>query len=278
MSDPPIPTSPGADSAPALLRVIQETLPIMVFEIDRKGTHLRMEGAGLERLGRKPGQFVGQNVFEIFPEGTAWLDHVRRAIAGQPAHIIMDFGGLPWETWMIPIRDERGEVQSVVSIVLDITEAKRSEKELLAQLELTKRQQDVISLLSTPIIEVWEKVLTLPLFGVLDSGRAASVMEKMLTEVSQKEARFAILDMTGVDAVDTSTADHMLKLIRALRLLGAEGIITGIQPTVAQTMITLGVDLKSIVTCANLREGLRHCIARLGDDATRPERFEAQRR
>lgn len=102
--------------------------------------------------------------------------------------------------------------------------------DLRTKIALIERQQQVIQALSTPIIEVWDKVLTLPMVGLVDSVRAAEVMDNLLMQVSRKGARFAILDLTGVEAVDTGTASHLLKLIQALRLLGAEGIITASSP------------------------------------------------
>jgi rsbT co-antagonist protein RsbR len=88
-------------------------------------------------------------------------------------------------------------------------------------------------------------------------------MQSLLNEVVRKRARFAILDLTGVEVVDTGTAAHLINLVRSLRLLGAEGIITGIQPVVAETMVMLGMSLEGIVTSANLRDGLKYCIERM---------------
>jgi rsbT co-antagonist protein RsbR len=103
------------------------------------------------------------------------------------------------------------------------------------------------------------------LLGVVDSGRSATVMERLLADVTRKGAKFAILDLTGVEAMDSGTSDHLIKLVQAIRLLGAEGIITGIQPSVTQTMVSLGVDLGAIRTLATLRDDLKHCIAQMGD-------------
>ncbi|MDI1450537.1 STAS domain-containing protein [Polyangium sp. 6x1] len=146
---------------------------------------------------------------------------------------------------------------------LDVSELKRVEQELLAKMELIHKQQQVIKDLGIPIIQVWDQVLTLPLVGVVDSARAADVMENLLQTVVQTRARFAILDLTGVDLVDTATAAHLLQMINAIRLMGAEGIITGIRPTVAQTMIGLGLDMSTTTTLASLRDALKLCIRRM---------------
>ena len=151
----------------------------------------------------------------------------------------------------------------MIGVTLDKSDMKRATKELEARLELIERQQEVIRNLETPIIQVWDRVVTLPMVGIVDSRRAARVMDDLLAAVVRTQASFAILDLTGVDTVDTATAGHLFGLIRAIRLLGAEGIITGIRPTVAQTMVTLGLDLTHLSTCANLREGLKLCIRRM---------------
>jgi rsbT co-antagonist protein RsbR len=117
--------------------------------------------------------------------------------------------------------------------------------------------------MSTSIIQVWDKVLALPMVSVVDSARTAEVTSSLLDAVVRTHARFVILDLTGVDDVDPKTAAFLIDLVRAIRLLGAEAIVTGIRPSVAQAVIALGVDLGSIVTLANLRAALRRCIAQM---------------
>ncbi len=148
-------------------------------------------------------------------------------------------------------------------------ERSKTELELREKLELIARQDEAIRALSTPIIEVWEGVLTLPLFGVLDSQRAAETMQRLLHAVTEKSATHAIIDLTGVEVVDTSTADHIGKLAKAAALIGAQCIITGIRPAVAQTMVNIGIDLSSIITLSTLRDALRHCMRPSNPAATR---------
>jgi rsbT co-antagonist protein RsbR len=155
----------------------------------------------------------------------------------------------------------------VIGFTLDISDAKQAEEELRVKLALIEQQQQVIRDLSTPILEVWSGVLALPMVGVVDSVRVSEVTEALLSRIVEKGARFAILDLTGVEVVDTKVAGHLVSIISAIRLLGAEGIVTGIQPTVAQTMFALGLDLSSVVTRANLRAGLGFCIRQMADAA-----------
>jgi rsbT co-antagonist protein RsbR len=142
----------------------------------------------------------------------------------------------------------------------EVQERDRTELELREKLELIARQEEAIRALSTPIIEVWDGVLTLPLFGTIDSQRAAEMMERLLETITSKGATYAIIDLTGVEVVDTSTADHIGKLVSAVELLGGRCIITGIRPAVAQTMVQIGIDLTRITTLSTLREALRRCM------------------
>ncbi|KYF85363.1 hypothetical protein BE20_33745 [Sorangium cellulosum] len=137
-------------------------------------------------------------------------------------------------------------------------------RELEEKLMTIERQKAAISALSAPIIKIWEGVLALPLVGVMDSTRAARVTEALLEAVVQSGSRYILLDLTGIDAVDTATANHFVKIIRAVSLLGARLIITGIAPAVAQTVVGLGVNLDQVQTLATLKDGLKACIQQMG--------------
>ena len=126
--------------------------------------------------------------------------------------------------------------------------------------ELNERQQMTIRELSTPVLQIWEGVIVLPLIGVIDTKRANDIMEKVLRSIGELSARYVILDLTGVDTVDTKTADHIMKVVRAAQLLGARCVLTGIQPAVAQTLVEVGVELAGFKTLRNLQAGLRACL------------------
>ena len=130
-------------------------------------------------------------------------------------------------------------------------------RELEAKLETIERQQAAIRELSTPIIEVWAGVLCLPVVGVVDSQRSAEMTETLLEMIVAKQARTAIVDITGIDVMDTKTADHFIKMAKAVRLLGADCILSGINPGIAQTLTHIGVDLTGIRTLRNLRDALQ---------------------
>lgn len=130
--------------------------------------------------------------------------------------------------------------------------------------QLIKRQQEELMELSTPVVKLWEGVLALPIIGTLDSARTQVVMESLLQTVVQTNSRFAIIDITGVPTVDTLVAQHLLKTITAARLMGAECIISGVRPQIAQTIVHLGIDLTQVITKAKLADAFAVCLQKSG--------------
>ena len=135
--------------------------------------------------------------------------------------------------------------------------------------QIIQRQQQELLDLSTPVVEIWDGILALPLIGTLDSERTQTVMESLLEGIVQNEATIAIIDITGVPTVDTLVAQHLLKTVAAARLMGAECIISGIRPQIAQTIVHLGVDLGDVVTKASLAEALRVALRKTGQQVTK---------
>lgn len=126
------------------------------------------------------------------------------------------------------------------------------------------RQQQELMELSTPVVTLWEGILALPLIGTLDSARTQVVMESLLQRIVESGAAIAIIDITGVPTVDTVTAQHLLKTVAAARLMGADCIISGIRPQIAQTIVHLGVELGSVVTKATLADAFAIALKRVG--------------
>jgi rsbT co-antagonist protein RsbR len=136
--------------------------------------------------------------------------------------------------------------------------------------EIIARQQRQLLELSTPVVELWQGVLALPLIGTLDSERTQVVMESLLQKIVETSAPLAIIDITGVPTVDTLVAQHLLKTVAAARLMGADCIISGIRPQIAQTIVHLGVDLADVVTKATLADAFAIALKRIGLAVTRP--------
>ncbi|MGM9476175.1 STAS domain-containing protein [Pedobacter sp. GSP4] len=126
--------------------------------------------------------------------------------------------------------------------------------------EVILRQTDEIAEISTPVIRVWDGILALPIIGTLDSSRTQIVMENLLQEIVETGSSIAILDISGVPAVDSLVAQHLIKTVSATRLMGAECIISGIRPEIAQTVVHLGIDLSNIITKATLASALSYAF------------------
>jgi rsbT co-antagonist protein RsbR len=153
------------------------------------------------------------------------------------------------------------------------TEAyQRSREEIIA------RQQQEMLELSTPVVKLWDGVLALPMIGTLDSARTQVVMETLLQRIVETGAEIAIIDITGVPTVDTLVAQHLLKTVTAARLMGADCIISGIRPQIAQTIVHLGVDLQDVTTKASLADALALALRRTGYSVARPQSATAPRR
>jgi rsbT co-antagonist protein RsbR len=130
--------------------------------------------------------------------------------------------------------------------------------------ETIKRQQEELLELSTPVVKLWEGILALPIIGTLDSARTQIVMESLLQAIVQSNSRVAIIDITGVPTVDTVVAQHLLKTVTAARLMGADCIISGVRPQIAQTIVHLGINLQDVTTKATLAAAFKVALERAG--------------
>jgi rsbT co-antagonist protein RsbR len=156
------------------------------------------------------------------------------------------------------INDDR-----VLWVARDTTEEHAAAAELAKlQEQIIEAQRAALRELSTPIIPISEGVIAMPLIGSIDTQRAQLVIETLLQGVAEQRAAAAILDVTGVQVVDTQVANALLRAAQAVKLLGAQVIITGIRPEVAQTLVGLGLDLSGIITVANLQGGIQYALAR----------------
>ena len=173
----------------------------------------------------------------------------------------------------IVVEDLRGELElrETVNRELDLRVAERTLElqqkldQITTQNELIQRQRDAIDELSTPVLQLWNQVIAMPIIGVVDTRRGAELSDKLLAASRAGQVRFALLDITGVEVVDTSTADHLAKVVRAAQLLGTRCILTGVQPAVAQTLVAIGVDFSAITTRRNLQDGLRACFEAMSE-------------
>ncbi|APR84762.1 RsbR, positive regulator of sigma-B [Minicystis rosea] len=155
---------------------------------------------------------------------------------------------------------------------MEIAERTRTELDLREKLGLIKEQELTLRTLSAPILQVWNGVLAVPVVGALDEQTAIVLRERLLRRISTGDTQHVIIDLTSVDSVDINTADRLVRIVRAVELLGADVIVTGIRAAVSDTVVALGMDLSSITTVRNLQEGLRVCMAAQAEGRTRRKR------
>jgi len=132
-------------------------------------------------------------------------------------------------------------------------------------------QQEELKHTSTPITEIWDGVLTLPIIGTLDSSRTMTVMEKLLSRIEADRARVVVLDVTGVQAIDSQVSHHLIQMIRAVGLMGAQAVLTGIRPDIARAITSLNIDLSMVTTRSTLSEGLKEAFRTLGIVVSHPD-------
>ncbi|HEY1014924.1 MAG TPA: PAS domain S-box protein [Herpetosiphonaceae bacterium] len=183
---------------------------------------------------------------------------------GESAILRADGSEIPVSQVLIAHRDGAGELSFFSTVARDITEQKEHE-ELARKLqeEIIQMQATALAELSTPLIPVLDQVVVMPLIGAVDSQRSQSVIETLLEGVVHNHARVAILDITGVPVVDTQVASALIRAAQAVRLLGADVVLTGIKPEVAQTLVGLGVDLSGITTQGSLQMGISYAMGLL---------------
>lgn len=167
--------------------------------------------------------------------------------------------------------DSQNLIQEIwlVSTLLDKLGLLTTEIYQKAREEVIYRQQEELMELSTPVVKLWDGILALPIIGTLDSNRTQGVMESLLQKIVETGAEVTIIDITGVPTVDTLTAQHLLKTVTAARLMGADCIISGIRPQIAQTIVYLGVDLADVITKATLADAFALALKRIGASITR---------
>lgn len=241
-------------------RALLDAIPDMMFIQDREGTFLDYR-APQDALMLPPEQFLGKRDSDIFsPELTQrFLDAITQAL---------DTGTLQLVEYSLPIDDQPHfyearispiDAAKVMVLVRDVTDKKQAQEEYAAlQQQIIEVQRAALQELSAPLLPISESVLVLPLIGSIDSRRAQQVMETLLEGVATYRADVAIVDITGVQVVDTQVANALIQAAQAVQLLGAQVVLTGIGPTMAQTLVSLGADLSSIVTRGNLQSGIAY--------------------
>ncbi|HEU4329398.1 MAG TPA: PAS domain S-box protein [Roseiflexaceae bacterium] len=245
----------------ARLRLVIGNAPIVLSALDAQGTITLSEGKGLEALGLTPGQVVGMSIFDLFAPYPDITGAVRQALQGEAAQVSTRYESLAFEHSLTPLYDERQQIAGAIMVSIDIGDRLRAEEEQLAlREEVIAAQQAALREISTPLIPLAAGVVVMPLVGAIDARRAQQMTETLLDGIVTHQADVAILDITGVPVVDTQVADALLRTARAVKLLGAQVVLTGIGGGVAQSLIHLGANLTDIITLNNLQSGITYAL------------------
>ena len=210
-------------------------------------------------LGYRSSEITGQHFSRFFP-----TEEVQRGKPERELKVATAEGRSEDEGWRIKkdgarfwsnevitaLRDQGGALCGFGKVMRDLTERKRAEE------KATLQAREILEI-STPVIQIWDGVLMAPLIGTLDSGRTQKLMEGLLERIVQTNSAVALLDVTGVPTIDTRTAQHLAETTTAVRLLGAQAVLTGVRPAIAQTLAHIGVDLGEITTRSTLAAGFR---------------------
>ena len=253
-----------------------DALPASVFYKTRDHRYTLVNRAYADLCGRSVDQIIGKTDADIYPPEVAQAlreNDQATMEGGAPVRSVelpirrFD-GGEVWVTESyVPYRDASGEVVGMVGISIDITDRKKTEEalrtstaELQEALHRQEQMFETILELSTPVLSIEEGILLLPLVGNIDTNRSSRIMAALLAGVQRYGAVFAILDLSGVPIVDTSVAQHLIRAASATRLLGAQCILVGISPVIAQAIVTLGIDLGELIVCRDLLAGVRYAL------------------
>jgi rsbT co-antagonist protein RsbR len=267
-----------------LLQNVIDTLNDPIFVKDLQHRWIACNHAFCGLLGRGYEEIIGKSDPDYFPPDQVeifWQGDDQVVSSGavlESEELITQSNGSIRVIWTrkFPLKNQQGEPIGSFGIITDITEIRRRqeqvarlEDEIKAQVEIIEAQGALLDELSVPVIQVWENILLLPLIGVIESRRAARIMESLLESIGRAAAQIVIIDITGVPVVDTSVAGYLVRAVQASQLLGCQSLLVGISPEIAQTLVGLGVDFSRITTRATLQNGLEYALKRLDYDVKR---------
>lgn len=256
-----------------LLDGIVNNSPAVIYVKNPENRLLLVNRLYARVVQREVEDLVGKTEDELYPAELveSWREGDRQLFAsGKPMQFEnafeIDGEARDFLTMQFPLYDEHGAPYAICGVSTDITALKRAERERqMLQNEVILAQQAVLREMSTPLIPLADGIVLMPLIGSLDSSRALQVMETLLEGIARYVASIAILDITGLPAMDAQVANALLQATKAVKLLGSEVILTGISPSVAQTLISIGADLSAIRTPGTLQSGIAYAMEHRGE-------------
>lgn len=251
-------------STDGMLQLLVESIKEYAIVLLDKDGHVLTWNSAAERLkGWKAEEIVGQHFSRFYPpednlKGKTTMELKQAEEKGryeEEGWRVRKDGTRYWANVVITaLRDERGNLRGFGKVTRDLSEQR------LADEKIKKQNQEIMEMASVPVVQVWEGIVLVPIIGTLDSQRTQQLMERLLQRITETGSPAAILDITGVPTIDSQTAQHLIETVSAVRLLGAEVVLTGIRPVIAQTLVHLGINLENVVTRSSLAGGLRMAL------------------
>ncbi|MBF0226509.1 MAG: PAS domain-containing protein [Desulfobacterales bacterium] len=255
----------GGDLA---LRVLEQ-IPTPVMAVNRDLKIIFLNEAGCKLVGQNWEKIQGRYCYDLFNSLHCKTPECRmqKIMEGGDSctarnEVKINERKVAIEYTTAALKDENGNIVGGLEYILDITERVRQEQKL-------REQSRIIVEISTPAIKLWNRIVVLPVVGVVDSARAQQMMETMLKKITETSSKVIILDIQGVAAVDTAVANHLIKIAKATKLMGCRCIVSGISPAVAQTIVQLGIDLGEIITNSTLEDALSDAFSLLNLEVTK---------
>jgi PAS domain S-box-containing protein len=251
---------PEVENMELLQLLIETVADYSIIMLDPSGNVLSWNPTAERLKGWKAEEIVGQHFSRFYPP-----EDVQRGKTDMELRVAAEQGRFEDEGWRVrkdgtrfwanvvitALRDAQGQVRAFGKVTRDMTERRAAEE------KIRKQTQELLDMATVPVVQVWDGIVLVPLIGTLDSQRTQQLMDRVLNRVMETSSPVAILDITGVPAIDTQTAQHLIEAVSAVRLLGSDVVLTGVRPVIAQTLVHLGIDLTNITTRASLAAGLR---------------------
>jgi rsbT co-antagonist protein RsbR len=252
------------DTVEMLRLLVENVTEYAITLLDREGRVVSWSPAGQRIKGYRAEEIMGKH-FSVFytREDVAAGKTIRELeVAAREGRFddegwrVRKDGSRFWASVVITaLRDEDGNLRGFGKVTRDLSERKQAEE------RVRKQAQEILEMATVPVVQVLEGVMLVPLIGMLDSARTQQLMEKLLERLTETGSPVALLDITGVPAIDTQTAQHLVETIKAVRYIGADVVLTGVRPAIAQTLVHLGIDLSDVTTRSSLAAGLRVALA-----------------
>jgi PAS domain S-box-containing protein len=243
--------------------LIENVKDYAILLLDPEGKVLTWSAAAQRLKGWQADEIIGQHFSVFYPR-----EDVERGKTVRELRIAEEEGRFEDEGWRVrkdgtrfwanvivtALRDKQGKLAGFGKVTRDLTERREAEEKI-------KRQaQEIFEMAAVPVVQVWDGIALVPLIGTLDSQRTQQLMERLLHRITETNSPVALVDITGVPTIDSQTAHHLIETIAAVRLLGADVVLTGVRPAIAQTLVHLGIDLSNVITRSSLTAGLRMAL------------------